>query len=544
MGAEPSAVADARRPGLSAERRRAVRRGRPRGARGLDRREPLRRDRQLVLHDGGGAADPELDVVLPRLPREPRLGGPRLPRAVPVRPLPARRLHADGTSSTPTSTATTARRTRPGSSSRVCSSARDEDPRAVAGARAGRCCARSSRARSTPDGVDFEASVAYHRLVAELFLLPALYRRALRARRAARVPGAPRGDGALHRRVHAARRRHAALGRRGRRPRAAARQPGAHGPSLPARARRRWPSTWRSCATPPPAAAARRSGCSGRPRPPSLPEAATPPRPPRSARLPRRRLLRPAQRSSTTSSSTAARSASPTAAATATTTASRSRPPSTACRSSPTAGPSSTRASFAERNRFRSTAYHNTPQVDGAEMNRLQPDLLWSLEYDARPVVRRFETSTEADVFCGAHAGYERLPAPVTPVRTIVLDHRSHALTITDAFEGAGRHRIEIPLHLAPGVDRVRGRRGSPGPAPGSRVFGLDWEPAGSWSSHDRRGTRVALLRGRGEDRSPGLLPRGRAHSRAHDPHRPGGSTVTTRPWPYHCRMRPGEVRP
>ncbi len=57
--------------------------------------EPLRRDRQLVLHDGGGAADPELDVVLPRLPREPRLGGPRLPRAVPVRPLPARRLHAE-----------------------------------------------------------------------------------------------------------------------------------------------------------------------------------------------------------------------------------------------------------------------------------------------------------------------------------------------------------------------------------------------------------------------------------------------------------------
>jgi uncharacterized heparinase superfamily protein len=138
--------------------------------------------------------------------------------------------------------------------------------------------------------------------------------------------------------------------------------------------------------------------------------------------------------------------------------------------------------SFDERNRFRSTAFHNTPQVDGVEMNRLHPDLLWSLEYDARPQMRRFETGREEDRFQGAHAGYERLPAPVTPVRTIVLDHRRHALTITDAFEGSGRHLFEIPLHLAPGVtvsedgpDRLLLRAGD-------RVFRLDWQPAGPWS--------------------------------------------------------------
>jgi hypothetical protein len=138
-------------------------------------------------------------------------------------------------------------------------------------------------------------------------------------------------------------------------------------------------------------------------------------------------------------------------------------------------------ASFAERNLFRSTACHNTPCVDGVEMNGLPPDLLWSLEYHARPEVRRFETGTEADLFCGAHAGYERLPAPVKPVRTIRLDHRSHTLTITDAFEGTGRHRIEIPLHLAPGVAASEDGAGRLLLRAGSRAFGLDWESSGCW---------------------------------------------------------------
>jgi hypothetical protein len=137
--------------------------------------------------------------------------------------------------------------------------------------------------------------------------------------------------------------------------------------------------------------------------------------------------------------------------------------------------------SFEERNRFRSTAYHNTPQVDGKEINRFKPGLLWDLEYDARPEVRLFETGAEEDVFCGAHAGYRRLPEPVTPVRTIVLDHRRHALTIADAFEGSGRHRIEIPLHLAPGVTVSEAGAGRLVLRSGDQLFALHWEPAGSW---------------------------------------------------------------
>jgi uncharacterized heparinase superfamily protein len=138
--------------------------------------------------------------------------------------------------------------------------------------------------------------------------------------------------------------------------------------------------------------------------------------------------------------------------------------------------------SFDERNRFRSTASHNTPIVDGEEINRIAPELMWDLEYDAKPELRRFETGLDRDLFVGAHAGYRRLAEPVTPVRTIELDHRVHALSVEDAFEGRGRHRIEVPLHLAPGVSAEVLGPGKVALIWGARRFRLDWSPADSWA--------------------------------------------------------------
>jgi uncharacterized heparinase superfamily protein len=107
-------------------------------------------------------------------------------------------------------------------------------------------------------------------------------------------------------------------------------------------------------------------------------------------------------------------------------------------------------ASYTERNNFRSTAYHNTPQVDGKEINRfIHPDYLWNLHNDAKPELKYWETNDEQDCFCGSHSGYQRLKDSVTPIRTIILDHRHHALIIQDQFEGRGEHQLSIPLHLA-----------------------------------------------------------------------------------------------
>ena len=138
--------------------------------------------------------------------------------------------------------------------------------------------------------------------------------------------------------------------------------------------------------------------------------------------------------------------------------------------------------SFEERNRFRSTAFHNTPRVDGEEINRFQPELLWVLENDARPELRRFEAGVEKDIFRGAHTGYRRLAEPVTPVRTIELDHRRHALLVRDEFEGAGRHRIEVPLHLAPHVLASETGPGFVSLQAHGRRFRLEWGPVDGWS--------------------------------------------------------------
>lgn len=138
-------------------------------------------------------------------------------------------------------------------------------------------------------------------------------------------------------------------------------------------------------------------------------------------------------------------------------------------------------ASFAERNRFRSTASHNTPRVDGEEINRMQADHLWTLACDAKPEVRRFETGHERDVFCGSHAGYARLSTPVRPVRTIELHHAEHRLVVRDRFEGAGQHLFEVPFHLAPGVEAAVLAAGVVELRVAHRCFRLDWGPIDAW---------------------------------------------------------------
>ncbi len=104
------------------------------------------------------------------------------------------------------------------------------------------------------------------------------------------------------------------------------------------------------------------------------------------------------------------------------------------------------------RNRFRSTAVHNTVMIDNAEQNRFGEDGLFWLHADAQPRCLAWETGPEEDFFAGEHDGYARLAGPVLHRREIRLRKGARSLEITDRLQGGGQHALAWNFTLAPGV--------------------------------------------------------------------------------------------
>jgi hypothetical protein len=109
------------------------------------------------------------------------------------------------------------------------------------------------------------------------------------------------------------------------------------------------------------------------------------------------------------------------------------------------------------RNRFRSTAFHNTVQVGDEELNRfLGPDALWQLHYDAVPVEPVLQHAERGDCFRGGHRGYERLPNPIGHTRRIAVDAREPRVVVSDRIDGVGTHSLVWRFHLDPNVEAAR----------------------------------------------------------------------------------------
>ena len=114
-------------------------------------------------------------------------------------------------------------------------------------------------------------------------------------------------------------------------------------------------------------------------------------------------------------------------------------------------------ADLPERHLFRSTAYHSTVQVDGAEQNRIEEAAPFVIGNEARPRVISWEPGAAADLVVAEHHGYQRLAQPVTHRRSVRFNKRSRFWLIEDELTGEGTHECAFRFHLAPGLEtRIR----------------------------------------------------------------------------------------
>lgn len=134
-------------------------------------------------------------------------------------------------------------------------------------------------------------------------------------------------------------------------------------------------------------------------------------------------------------------------------------------------------ADYNDRNHFRSTAYHNTPMIDVEEINRfVSPKNLWNFENDAQHKLLLWHSAEDYDIFKGTHTGYNRIESSLNPVRIIILDKSTGDLLINDEIQGIGIHSAQIPLHLAPGVSVIQQVEGCIRLASGGKEFNLFWK--------------------------------------------------------------------
>lgn len=106
-------------------------------------------------------------------------------------------------------------------------------------------------------------------------------------------------------------------------------------------------------------------------------------------------------------------------------------------------------ASPQERNRFRSTAFHATLRIGGAEQNPLREDYLFTLPDRTRAEALAWEAEGPRARFAGRHHGYEALDPPALHERELRFDGEARTLTILDTVRSAGAHELEWTFPLA-----------------------------------------------------------------------------------------------
>ncbi len=84
---------------------------------------------------------------------------------------------------------------------------------------------------------------------------------------------------------------------------------------------------------------------------------------------------------------------------------------------------------------FRSTASHSTVMIDGVEQNR-RTGKPFCLHRDGRPRVLLWEIGDSLDCVSAEYDGYQRLPSPILHRRDVRVHHREMSIQVIDHFSG------------------------------------------------------------------------------------------------------------
>jgi hypothetical protein len=114
-----------------------------------------------------------------------------------------------------------------------------------------------------------------------------------------------------------------------------------------------------------------------------------------------------------------------------------------------------------ERQRFRSTAYHSTVEVDEIEQNTTDEAAPFVIGDEAEPTVISWQSDLEKDEVIAEHAGYQRLLQPLTHRRTIRFEKRRRFWVVDDELTGAGSHDLAFRFHFAPELETSIGPDGT-----------------------------------------------------------------------------------
>lgn len=109
---------------------------------------------------------------------------------------------------------------------------------------------------------------------------------------------------------------------------------------------------------------------------------------------------------------------------------------------------------YKKRNLFRGSAYHNTVVVDGEGINRFKEKEIFGISDYAKPKVLKWETGKDYNTFVAEHYGYKRLYNPVIHKREMIYFKKERKIKVKDRFTGEGKHKFQWNLILSPEIKK------------------------------------------------------------------------------------------